>query len=152
MSCGVFSSLGYGTSLGYFLWWGIGDNAYDTWTHRLVFVLEIPHHQHVKPPPLSTPWLVFVLENPHHQHVKPPPPTPRRHAFVLEIPHHQHAKPSPPATNRLTFVLQNPHHQHVKPPPPAPRRHAFMPYRLGLAPWSYRVIDLCALDLQRNVA
>ncbi len=64
----------------------------------------------------------FVLENPHHQHLKPTPPASLRHAFVLENQHHQHAKPTPPATLRHAFVLENPHHEHLKPTPPATHR------------------------------
>ncbi len=66
----------------------------------------------------SYPGLAFVLENPHHQHVKPTPPATLRLAFVLKNLHHQHVKPAPPATLQLAFVLENPrasmsnqHHQ-----------------------------------------
>ncbi len=64
----------------------------------------------------STQRHAFVLENPHHQHVKPSPPATRWLAFVLENPHHQHVKPAPIALHRFAFVFENPHHQHVKPP------------------------------------
>ncbi len=88
---------------------GHGWQRIRTSTQRLAFVLEISHHQHVKPPPRATHRFAFVLENPHHQLVKPSPPAPCRHAFVVEIPHHQHGKPPPPASHRLAFVLENPH-------------------------------------------